>query len=168
MTIISFILILAGLLILLSQSSYAKIAGSMYGYRDQMPLPRLRPLQKKADLLHCMHHSAHALCGLLMMVVAITLLIPSLNVSVVAVSACAWAILAADAIVFIANRRKHSLVEYREEITRKWKGEKVFGPEHDNEVSLYRTLKELTTKNLKRDLFHALAFAVLSMISTLV
>ena len=167
MTILSFIIILAGLLILLSQSSYAKIAGSMYGYRDQMTIPRLRPLQKKADLIHCLHHSAHALCGLLMAVAAISLHIPSLNVSVVAVSACAWAILAADAIMFIVNRHKHSLVERREEITHKWKGEKVFGPEHDNEVSLYRTLKELTTKNLKRDLFHALAFAVLVMISTL-
>jgi hypothetical protein len=165
MTFVLISLIVAGLLVFLSQTSYARIAGSMYGYRDQMTLPRLRPLQKKADLLHCMHHSAHALCGLLMMVAAITLLIPSLNVSVVAVSACAWAILAADAIVFIANRYKHSLVERREEITRKWKGEKVFGPEHDNEVSLFRTLSELTAKNLIRDIIHALVFAVLTLIS---
>ena len=159
--------IIAGLLILLSQSSYARIAGDIYGYRDQMTIPRLRPLQKKADLIHCLHHAAHALCGLLMMVAAITILIPSLNMSVVAVSACAWTVLIADAIVYIVNNHKHRLCERREEIMRKWKGEKVFGPEHDNEVSLYRTLKELTTKNLQRDLFHALAFIALCVISTL-
>ena len=37
-----------------------------------------------------------------------------------------------------------------------------FGPEHDNEVTLYRTLNELTTKNLVRDLLHSAAFAVLT------
>ena len=80
--IILYLLIAAGLLIFLSQSSYARIAGSMYGYRDEMTIPRLRSLQKRADLLHCIHHSVHAICGVLMMIIAAMLLSPQVGLPV--------------------------------------------------------------------------------------
>ena len=66
--------------------------------------------------------------------------------------------------IFLYNDMKHHLRIRRDEIKRKWKGEKVFGPEHDNEVSLYRTLKELTTRNIQRDLLHMAAFIVLTIL----
>lgn len=49
MTFVLISLIVAGLLVFLSQTSYARIAGEMYGYRDQMTIARLHPLQKRAD-----------------------------------------------------------------------------------------------------------------------
>ena len=166
MNILFYLLIAAGVLVFLSQSSYAKIAGTMYGYRDQMTIPRLRPLQKKADMIHCIHHSAHAVCGLLLICSAIALLKPDMGVPVTWISVAACLILSADALVFISNCCRHRFSSRRDEITRKWKGEKVFGPEHDNEVSLYRTLREITTKNLKRDAFHAAVFILLIIISS--
>ena len=153
--ILFYLLIAAGLLVFLSQSTYAKIAGTMYGYRDHMTIPRLRPLQKKADMIHCIHHSAHAACGLLLICSAIALLKPEMGVPVTWISVAACLILSADALVFISNCCRHRFSTRRDDITKKWKGEKVFGPEHDNEVSLYRTLREITSKNLKRDPFHA-------------
>ena len=165
MTFIFITLIVTGLLIFLSQLSYARIAGEMYGYRDQMTIPRLRPLQKRADLIHCVHHSVHAVCGLLIILAAIALLRPTTGMPVIWFSASAWFLLAVDAIIYLINNKKHDLIGRRDDIKRKWKSEKVFGADHDNEVSLFRTLRELTTKNLLRNVVHALVFAILTLIS---
>lgn len=162
--IILYLLIAAGLLIFLSQSSYARIAGSMYGYRDEMTIPRLRSLQKRADLLHCIHHSVHAICGVLMMIISAMILSTQVDLPVLLVSGIACCLLVIDTMTFLYNDIKHHLRIRRDEIKRKWKGEKVFGPEHDNEVSLYRTLKELTTRNIQRDLLHMAAFIVLTIL----
>lgn len=156
------LLIAAGVLIALSQFSYARIAGAMYGYRDLDTIERLLPLQKRADLIHCIHHAIHAICGCLLVVTAITLITPSMGLPVSGISVAAWSMLVCDALVYVFNDIKHQLCMHRDELKRKWSTEKVFGPEHDNEVTLYRTLNELTTKNLVRDLLHSAAFAVLT------
>lgn len=165
MTFISITLIVTGLLIFLSQVSYARIAGEMYGYRDQMTIHRLRPLQKRADLIHCIHHSVHAVCGLLIILAAIALLRPASGMPVIWISASVWLLLAIDTIIYLINNKKHDLIGRRDDIKRKWKSEKVFGADHDNEVSLFRTLRELTTKNLFRDMIQAMVFLVLTLIS---
>ena len=163
MTFVLISLIVGGLLVFLSQTSYARIAGEMYGYRDQMTIARLRPLQKRADLIHCIHHSVHALCGLLVMMIAVVLFRPNAGIPVIWISASAWLLLLVDAVLYLSNNARHNLSGVRDDIKRKWKSEKVFGPEHDNEVSLFRILQELTTKNLIRDIIHALVFAVLTL-----
>ena len=163
MTFVSITLIITGVLIFLSQLSYARIAGEMYGYRAQMTILRLRPLQKRADFIHCIHHSVHALCGLLISLAAVLLLRPAAGISIIWIAAPAWLLLSTDAVIYLINNRKHNLTGRRDDIQRKWKSEKVFGPEHDNEVSLFRTLRELTTKSLTRDAIHALAFVILAI-----
>ena len=165
MTFVLISLIVAGLLVFLSQTSYARIAGEMYGYRDQMTIARLRPLQKRADLIHCIHHSVHALCGLLVMMIAVALFRHNAGIPVIWISASAWLLLLVDAVIYLSNNSRHNLSGFRDDIQRKWKSEKVFGPEHDSEVSLFRTLSELTAKNLIRDLIHALVFVALAVIS---
>ena len=165
MTFIFITLIVTGLLIFLSQLSYARIAGEMYGYRDQMTIPRLRPLQKRADLIHCVHHSVHAVCGLLIILAAIALLRLATGMPILWISASAWLLLSVDTIIYLINYKNHDLIGRRDDIKRKWKSEKVFGADHDNEVSLFRTLRELTTKNLLRNVVHALVFAILTLIS---
>ena len=163
MTFVSITLIVTGLLIFLSQLSYARIAGEMYGYRDQMTI--LRPLQKRADLIHCVHHSVHAVCGLLIILAAIALLRLATGMPILWISASAWLLLSVDTIIYLINYKKHDLIGRRDDIKRKLKSEKVFGADHDNEVSLFRTLRELTTKNLLRNVVHALVFAILTLIS---
>ena len=160
-------LIIAGLLVFLSQTSYAWIAGQMYGYREKMTIPRLCPLQKRADMIHCIHHSVHAICGLMIMVVALASLWPSAGIPVRYIAATACLLLLTDAVIYLVNNLKHNLSARRDEIQRKWKSEKAFGPEHDDEVSLFRTLTELTTKNLIRDLIHAIVFAGLALCHSL-
>lgn len=164
MTFASITLIITGLLIFLSQLSYAWISGEMYGHRDQMTIARLRPLQKKADVIHCIHHSIHAVCGLMLIPMALALIKPTLGTLVLWISVGALILFATDTLINLFNNHKHCLCTRRDEIKRKWSKEKVFGPEHDNEVSLYRTLKELTTKNLIRNGFHALVFIILTVI----
>jgi hypothetical protein len=165
MTFVFISLIVAGLLVFLSQASYAWIAGEMHGHRDQMTIPRLRPLQKRADLIHCIHHSVHAVCGLQAMIIAYALVRPAAGIPVIWISVSACMMLTVDAAVYLVNERRHDLSGVRDAIQRKWKSEKVFGPEHDNEVSLFRTLKELTTRNLGRDIVHALVIVLLGGIS---
>lgn len=164
MTFASITLIITGLLIFLSQLSYAWISGEMYGHRDQMTIARLRPLQKKADVIHCIHHSIHAVCGLMLISMGFDLIKPTLGISVLWISVGALILFATDTLIYLFNNHKHCLCTRRDEIKCKWSKEKVFGPEHDNEVSLYRTLKELTTKNLIRNGFHALVFIILTVI----
>lgn len=164
MNFLFYLLIIAGLLIFLSQTSYARIACTMYGYRDQDTIPRLRPLQKKADVIHCIHHSIHAVCGLMLIPMALDLIKPALCIPVLWISVGVLVLFTIDSLIYLFNNHKHCLCTRRDEIKRKWSKEKVLGPEHDNEVSLYRTLKELTTKNLIRNGFHALVFIILTVI----
>lgn len=167
MTFIFISLTVTGLLIFLSQTSYTRIAGEMYGYRDLMAIPRLRHLQKRADMIHCIHHSVHAMGGLMIMAIAISFLWPSAGIPVGYIAASACLLLLTDAVIYLVNNLKHNLSARRDEIQRKWKSEKVFGPEHDDEVSLFRTLTELTTKNLIRDLIHAIVFVGLALCHSL-
>lgn len=120
MTFVSITLIVTGLLIFLSQLSYARIAGEMYGYRDQMSIPRLHPLQKRADLIHCIHHSVHSLCGLLVMMIAVALFRPNAWIPVIWISASVWLLLV-DAVIYLSNNARHNLSGFRDDIKRKWK-----------------------------------------------
>ena len=160
-TFIFISLTVTGLLIFLSQTSYARIAGEMYGYRDLMTIPRLRHLQKRADMIHCIHHSVHAMGGLMIMAVDISFLWPSAGIPVGYIAASACLLLLTDAVIYLVNNLKHNLSARRDEIQRKWKSE------NDDEVSLFRTLTELTTKNLIRDLIHAIVFAGLALCHSL-
>ena len=84
-----------------------------------------------------------------------------------ALCAVSCVLLAADAIAFAVLNRTRQFTQRRDAIRMKWKGEKVFGPEHDHEVSVYRTLKEITEKNVLRDVLHVLVAAALGMMSSL-
>ena len=70
-----------------------------------------------------------------------------------------------DTIDFLIFNKTQQFAIRRDAIMHKWQGEKVFGPEHDREVSVYRTLKEITEKNLLRDAVHAALFALLLLMS---
>jgi len=61
--------------------------------------------------------------------------------------------------------RKHMFSYSREEIKHKRKNEKVFGSDHDNEVSRYRILREITAQNLKRNTLNALLFVTLALVA---
>jgi hypothetical protein len=75
--------------------------------------------------------------------------------------------LAVDALAFAVLNRTRQFALRRDAIRLKWKGEKVFGPEHDHEVSVFRTLKEITEKNVLRDGLHMALAAALGMASLL-
>lgn len=82
-----------------------------------------------------------------------------------ATSIIAGLLLTSDAIAFLILNRTRMFTRRRDAIKHKWQGEKVFGPEHDHEVSVYRTLNEITRKNLLRDGLHLTLFAILYVIS---
>lgn len=69
--------------------------------------------------------------------------------------------------VYLVNSRKHMFTYRRKEIKHKWKNEKVFGSDHDNEVSRYRILREITAQNLKRNTLHAPLFVTLALFAGL-
>ena len=73
-------------------------------------------------------------------------------------------LLIADAVAFIILDKTRHFSMRRDVIKRKWQNEKVFGPGHDSEVSVYRTLKEITCKNLLRDGLHLTLFVVLYLL----
>ena len=83
------------------------------------------------------------------MLTSITILIPSLGIRTEWISAGACLILLTDTMVYLVNSRKHMFTYRRKEIKHKWKNEKVFGSDHDNKVSRYRILRDITAKNLK-------------------
>ena len=101
------------------------------------------------------------------MLLAIALLKGDCQPLINVVCAIAAAQLVADAVVFLILNRVNHFALRRDEIMTKWKGEKVFGPEHDREVSEYRVLKEITNKNLLRDGLHLILFVALFVISLL-
>ena len=82
------------------------------------------------------------------------------------VCALAATMLVADALVYLVLNNVKGFAVRRDAIVRKWKSEKVFGPEHDTEVSVYRTLKEITKRNLLRDALHLLLFVTLFLLTS--
>ena len=103
--------------------------------------------------------------GLLTLFAALTLLIGSPQSLVATACAIALGLLMIDAVTFLICNKTQLFAIRRDTIKHKWQGEKVFGPEHDREVSVYRTLKEITEKNLLRDAVHAALFALLFLMS---
>lgn len=121
MTILLYLILFGGLLVFLSQSSYVYVIAKV-------------DISTSERRVHCAHHTVHSVCGILVMLLAIALLKEDCQPLINVVCAIAAALLVADAVVFlILNRVKHFALR-RDEIITKWKGEKVFGPEHDREV----------------------------------
>ena len=152
MTIFLYLLLISGLLIFMSQASYAHIIAKV-------------DISTSERRIHCLHHAVHSSCGLLTLFTALALLIGLPKSLVATVCAIAVGLLMIDAIAFLICNKTQQFAIRRDAIKHKWQGEKVFGPEHDKEVSVYRTLKEITEKNLLRDAVHAALFALLFLIS---
>lgn len=62
MTILLYLLLIGGLLIFISQASYAYGIAKVNSARDTFTSVRLLPLILPADMLHFIHHSLHAVC----------------------------------------------------------------------------------------------------------
>lgn len=152
MTILFYLILLGGLLLFLSQSSYAYVIAKV-------------DVSTSERRVHCAHHTVHSVCGILVMLLAIALLKGDCQTLINVTCAIAGAFLAVDAVVFVVLNKVKQFAVRRDAIMWKWKGEKVFGPEHDREVSEYRVLKEITNKNLLRDGLHLLLFVTLFLIS---
>ena len=152
MTILLYLILLGGLLIFLSQSSYAYVIAKV-------------DVSTSERRVHCAHHIVHSVCGILVMLLAIALLKGDCHPMINMVCTAAAILLIADATTFLILNRIKQFAMRRDAIKAKWKSEKVFGPEHDSEVSVYRVLKEITEKNLLRDGLHLLLFATLFLIS---
>ena len=152
MVVLLYLLLIGGLLISMSQASYAYVIAKV-------------DVSTAERRVHCLHHAVHSVCGLLTVLTAIALLKGGLQHVVVATCASACGILLLDALTFLICNKIKNFDIRRDAIRHKWAGEKVFGPEHDREVSVYRTLKEITEKTLLRDAVHAALFALLFLIS---
>ena len=152
MTIFLYLLLISGLLIFMSQASYAHIIAKV-------------DISTSERRIHCLHHAVHSSCGLLTLFAALALLIGLPKSLVATVCAIAVGLLMIDTIAFLICNKTQQFAIRRDAIKHKWQGEKVFGPEHDKEVSVYRTLKEITEKNLLRDLAHIVLFVILFLIS---
>ena len=152
MTILFYLLLIGGLLISLSQASYAYVIAKV-------------DVSTAERRVHCLHHAVHSVCGLLTALTAVALLKGGLQHVVVAMCASACGILLMDALTFLICNKINNFAIRRDAIRHKWAGEKVFGPEHDREVSVYRVLKEITGKNILRDVIHFAFFVVIFLIS---
>ena len=152
MTIFLYLLLIGGLLIFMSQASYAYVIAKV-------------DISTSERRIHCLHHALHSSCGLLTIFAALALLIGLPKSLVTTVCAIAVGLLMIDTIAFLICNKTQQFAIRRDAIKHKWQGEKVFGPEHDKEVSVYRTLKEITEKNLLRDLAHIVLFVILFQIS---
>ena len=152
MTIFLYLLLIGGLLIFMSQASYAYIIAKV-------------DISTSERRIHCLHHAVHSSCGLLTLFAALAVLISLPKSLVATVYAIAVGLLMIDTIAFLICNKTQQFAIRRDAIKHKWQGEKVFGPEHDKEVSVYRTLKEITEKNLLRDLAHIVLFVILFLIS---
>lgn len=148
MTFILYSVMAVGLLIFLSQSSYAYVIAKV-------------DLSTSERQVHCIHHAVHSVCGALMMLLSAALLKEVYQAMTNTVFIIACLLLISDALAFVILNRTQHFSMRRDAIKHKWKGEKVFGPEHDREVSVYRTLREITQKNLLRDGLHLILFAIL-------
>jgi hypothetical protein len=154
MTILLYLLLIGGLLIFMSQASYAYVIAKV-------------DISTSERRVHCLHHAVHSSCDLLTLFAALALLIGSPQSLVATVCAIAVGLLVIDAISFLICNKTQLFAIRRDAIKHKWQGEKVFGPEHDREVSEYRVLKEITEKNLLRDGIHLLLFITLFLVSLL-
>ena len=152
MTTLLYLLLTGGLLIFMSQASYAYVIAKV-------------DISTSERRIHCLHHAVHSSCGLLTLFAALALLIGLPKSLVATICAIAVGLLMIDAIAFLICNKTQQFAIRRDAIKHKWQGEKVFGPEHDIEVSVYRTLKEITEKNLLRDAVHAVLFVILFLIS---
>ena len=152
MTIFLYLLLIGGLLIFISQASYAYVIAKV-------------DISTSERRIHCLHHAVHSSCGLLTLFAALAVLISLPKSLVATVCAIAVGLLMIDTIAFLICNKTQQFAIRRDAIKHKWQGEKVFGPEHDKEVSVYRTLKEITEKNLLRDLAHIVLFVILFLIS---
>lgn len=152
MTILLYLLLIGGLLIFMSQASYAYIIAKV-------------DLSTAERRVHSAHHAVHSVCGLLAILAALALLIGSAQSTIITICATACGLLLVDALAFLICNKTEQFAIRRDAIKHKWQGEKVFGPEHDREVSVYRTLKEITEKNLLRDAVHTVLFVILFLIS---
>ena len=152
MTIFLYLLLIGGLLIFMSQPSYAYVIAKV-------------DISTSERRVHCLHHAVHSSCGLLTLFAALAVLISLPKSLVATVCAIAVGLLMIDTIAFLICNKTQLFAIRRDAIKHKWQGEKVFGPEHDKEVSVYRTLKEITEKNLLRDLAHIVLFVILFQIS---
>lgn len=152
MTIILYLLLIGSLLIFMSQASYAYVIAKV-------------DVSTAERRIHCAHHVVHAVCGLLTILAALALLIGSAQPTIVGICATACVLLLVDALAFLISNKTQLFAIRRDAIKHKWQSEKVFGPEHDREVSVYRVLKEITEKNLLRDAVHAVLFVILFLMS---
>ena len=152
MTILLYLLLIGGLLIFMSHAFYAYVIAKV-------------DISTSERRIHCLHHAVHSSCGLLTLFAALALLIGSPQSLVATVCAIAVGLLVIDAISFLICNKTQLFAIRRDAIKHKWQGEKVFGPEHDREVSEYRVLKEITEKNLLRDGIHLLLFITLFLVS---
>ena len=165
MTILLYLLLIGGLLIFISQASYAYGIAKVNSARDTFTSGRLLPLILPADMLHFIHHSLHAVCGLASVLATASILRPESWLSTQWICLVAIVILIADSIFYLISERKHNWRGIRDGILSQWKFQKSPSPDHDNEVSLYRILNELTRKNLLRDAAHAALFVILYVLS---
>ena len=99
------------------------------------------------------------------MVVGLAMLAGNHHGVITATCGLAALFLLTDALSFVILNKTQKFTIRRDAIMHKWKGEKVFGPEHDAEVTVYRALKEITEKNLLRDGLHLGLFLVLFLIT---
>lgn len=152
MTILLYMILIGGILIFLSQSSYARVIAQV-------------DLSTSERRVHCIHHAVHSACGILVTLLVIALLNGDCQPIINITCAVAAVILVGDAATFLILDRIKQFTLRRNAIVTKWKSEKVFGPEHDDEVSVYRNLKEITEKNLLRDGLHLMLFAALLITS---
>ena len=152
MTILLCLIMIGGLLVFLSQSSFARMIASI-----DLSSPERR--------VHCAHHAVHSACGILVIIIAFAVLKGGCQLMINIFCGIAATILIADAVIFLILNRTKKFTSRRNAIMNKWKSEKVFGPEHDSEVSEYRVLKEITNKNLLRDGLHLLLIVTLFLIS---
>ena len=152
MTVLLYLLLIGGLLIFMSQASYAYVIAKV----------NVSTAERR---VHFLHHAVHSVCGILTVLAAVTLLVGNNQNSVAFIYVAACALILIDAVIYLICSHIKSFAARRDAIKRKWKGEKVFGPEHDSEVSEYRVLKEITEKNLLRDAIHFAFYVLLFLIA---
>lgn len=167
MTIVLYFIMFGGLMIFLSQASYAYVTAKVRFERSTFTSSRILPLILPADTIHAIHHCVHAICGSASILAAGSILKPESGLSTQWICLAAIAVLVVDSIIFQVAEKKYGWREMRDSIMHKWKTQKSLDLDHDNEVCLYRSLKEQTKKNLIRDGLHILLFMFLWFASSL-
>ncbi|MBR5562821.1 MAG: hypothetical protein IKW11_01175, partial [Bacteroidales bacterium] len=88
MTKLLYLLLIGGLLIFMSQASYAYVIAKV-------------DISTSERRVHCLHHAVHSSCGLLTLFAALTLLIGSPQSLVATACAIALGLLMIDAVTFL-------------------------------------------------------------------